>query len=60
MLLITVTVHTDNFSILRTGLCFSLLLLCLSLMPILIALQIHPFLFKMVETVEGVGLGYVL
>jgi hypothetical protein len=26
----------------------------------LIALQIHPFLFKMVEIVEGVGLGYVL
>ena len=59
MLFITVTVHTDNFSILRTGLSF-LCYYCLSLMPILIALQIHPFLFKMVEIVEGVGLGYVL
>jgi len=35
MLFITLSVYTGNFSILRTGPFFSLLLPCLSLMPIL-------------------------
>lgn len=61
MLFISVTVHTNSFSILRMGLCFSLLLPCLSLMLILsLPYKFILFCLKWQKLLNGVGLGYVL